>query len=258
MATKLYKCLLLSLLVIAVAEIVPVVALPQDFSSAISLRSSSSSQGDALDCSTPFSGDYYGLGVRLGVYFAWLGSYLANVLLPSEISGALDTNTIFLLALLISLFRGSITHHIYQIDGLIVMQLSSGFLFSSLSIWGYRTVQYQKDGRDGIRHFGTLGTHCRLALITAISIYGTWFWWEGVDDGLLIAEIDQCKQIYTWLFHPWKVQGGVHILYVVITLGCSFYYGLMCVAAVVSAVSKLFRPKHKGKVWFETGLSPQE
>jgi hypothetical protein len=88
-----------------------------------------------LDCSTGSSGDYYGFGVRLGVYFAWLSSYFANLFLPSEVMGSLDTNSIFLLALLISLFRGTIMNQLYQIDGLMVMQLSSGFLFSSMSIW---------------------------------------------------------------------------------------------------------------------------
>ena len=91
---------------------------------------------EPIDCTTDYSLDYYGFGVRLGVYFSWLGSYFANTLLPDEIPGTLDTNTIFLLALLISLFNGSHTHKIYQIDGLVVLHLSSGFLFSCLIIWG--------------------------------------------------------------------------------------------------------------------------
>lgn len=213
-----------------------------------------------LDCTTDVSLDYYGFGVRLGVYFAWLGSYLANTLLPDEIPGSLDTNTIFLLALLISLFNATHSNNLYQIDGLVVLHLSSGFLFSCLSIWGYRTLHYQKEGIRGITKYGGVGTHCRLILITAISVYGAWFWWEGVVDGLVAAP-DPCNQIYTWFFGKWPISGGIHIFYVIITLGCSMYYGSMCIVAVVTILYKLFTSGHKDwskKLEFETGLNDTE
>lgn len=214
-----------------------------------------------IDCTTEISGDYYGFGVRLGVYFAWLGSYFANTLLPGEISGSLDTNTIFLLALLISLFNGTHKHSLYQIDGLVVLHLSSGFLFSCLSVWGYRTMHYQKEGVDGIAYYGGVGTHCRLMLVTAISMYGAWFWWEGVDDGLRIATDPQCSPLYTWFLGKWPISGGIHIFYIIVTIGCSIYYGTMCLVAMVTIVYKLFASGHedwKKKFKFETGLNNKE
>ncbi len=51
----------------------------------------------AIQCHTNRASDYYGLGVRLGIYFAWLQGYIANTALASEIGMALDTNTIFIL-----------------------------------------------------------------------------------------------------------------------------------------------------------------
>jgi hypothetical protein len=211
-----------------------------------------------LDCTTDFSNDYYGFGVRLGVYFSWLGSYFANLLLPTEIASSLDTNCIFLLALITSLFNGSNQKQIYQIDALIIMQLSSGFLFSSFSIWGYRTSDYQKEGPTAIKRFGGWGTHCRLVLIAAISVYGTWFWWEGVRDGLITPEDPGCKKLYTWFFAYFPVLGGIDTLYIVITVGCSIYYCSMFVLAVLAGIFKLFRIGWKGKMEFETGFSAWE
>ena len=214
-----------------------------------------------IDCTTDFSNDYYGLGVRLGVYFAWLGSYFANTLLPGEISGTLDTNTIFLLALLISLFTGTHMHNLYQVDALIVLTLSSGFLFSCFSIWGYRTLYYQNEGAKGIRHFGGMGTHCRLALIFAICVYGAWFWSEGVKDELKVASDPQCMQVYIWFFATWRVGGGINIFYTVLTVCCSIYYGAMLVAAAVAVVYKPLISKFKKwkeKMKFETGLNNKE
>ena len=197
-------------------------------------RDNTTDSGGPLDCTTEFSNDYYGFGVRLGVYFAWLSSYFANTLLPGEISGSLDTNTIFLLALLISLFQGTHSHKLYQIDGLVVLHMASGFLFSCLSVWGYRTLHYQKEGCKGIRNFGGVGTHCRLVLIAAIAIYGAWFWMEGVQDGLQTADEPGCRQVYTWFFHKWPISGGIHVFMAILTTLTSVYYSLMCIAAVVT------------------------
>ncbi|KYG41180.1 hypothetical protein M433DRAFT_116039, partial [Acidomyces richmondensis BFW] len=121
-----------------------------------------------LDCSSTASNDYYGLGVRIGVYCTWISSWIANLFVPSEIAGALDANAIFLVALMISMFHGSATHTLAYIDGLILMQLCAGYLSCI-----YNGL--------GIRHFGGLGTHFRILIVFAISTYGIWFWTKGIE-----------------------------------------------------------------------------
>jgi hypothetical protein len=265
---KVNRTLLLHLLffLIVSSEFLPVVAASPTSSPSLTTElfrredNSSNTTADAqpLDCTTQFSTDYYGFGVRLGVYFAWVGAYLANTLLPSEIAGSLDTNAIFLLALLVSLFKGSLAHQIQQIDGLIVMQLSSGFLFSSMSIWGYRTTIYQRDGPQGISHFGHFGTHGRLLLTAGISIYGTWFWSEGIKDGLESASDPACKVLYTWFFTPLRVNGGIEVFYIMVSAGCSIFYCSMCLAAAIAVAAKLFREGWKGQMKYETGYNARE
>lgn len=224
----------------------------------ISHRDETAHNTEPLNCTTELSPEFYGFGVRLGVYFAWLSQYFANILLPSEIASSLDTNSIFLLALLAGLFRGTIVHELFQIDGLILMHLSSGFLFSSLSIWGYRTSLYQKEGPTAINYFGRVGTHCRLALATAISLYGAWFWWEGLRNGLNIAEDPQCRIVFTWFFKQWPVTGGIHTFYIFISIGCAVYYGTMCIAAVLVVIFKRFQGGWKRKTKLQTGFTAFE
>jgi len=161
------------------------------------------------------------------------------------------------LALLISLFRGTVMGQLYQVDGLMVMQLSSGFLFSSMSIWGYRTAHYERHGTAYIQNFGGFGTHVRLALTTAISVYAAWFWAEGVEDGLKIAEDPQCRDVKTWFFHGFPISGGIHIVYIVMTVGTAIFYGIMCIAAVLAFVSNL-AGGWKKRPQFETGFSRRE
>jgi hypothetical protein len=179
-------------------------------------------------------------------------------MLPDEISGALDTNCIFLLALLISLFRGTMSNGLHQVDALIVLHLCSGFLFSSLSVWGYRTLHYQVEGPGAINRFGGWGTHIRLGLIAAISVYGTWFWWEGLEDGLRGAENPECQQLYTWFLHTWKVNSGIHVYYVIVCLGCSIYYCGMSVVAFFAWIFKGFRRGWLKKLNIKTGLTATE
>ena len=213
-----------------------------------------------IDCTNQFSTDYYGFGVRLGCYFAWLSSYCANTLLPAEASAALDTNAIFLLALLVSLFRGSTMGQIDKIDGLILMHLCSGFLFSSFSIWGYRTKYYLHEGPRAVRHFGRFGTHSRLLLTTAIAIYGCWFWWRGVQTGLVSSTQPGCELVTTWLFGNWPVDGGIHIWYVAMSFTTSLYYSGMCMAAFAALVFGLFRvsTRQRGGGEFIVALNASE
>lgn len=61
-------------------------------------------------CSFDGNSDEYGLGIRLGVYLQWIASHIANQnVYAKEVIGVfLDTNTIFLMALLIATARLSL------------------------------------------------------------------------------------------------------------------------------------------------------
>ncbi|KIW00119.1 uncharacterized protein PV09_08301 [Verruconis gallopava] len=92
-------------------------------------------EGDApgtIACEIDRTSDYYGLGVRMGVFAAWMTSWIANVAVQDEISGALDTNAIFLFALVIAIVRCTITNLVSRIDGLMLMHLSLGTVFAKV------------------------------------------------------------------------------------------------------------------------------
>ena len=234
---------------------------------------------DPLNCSSKFSGDYYGLGVRLGIYFTWFTSWLANTFIKEEISGALDANSIFLFALLISIFKGTLvvgSDKLAYIDGLILMQLCAGYLFGILSLWGYRTTHYNKEGPNAVRHYGRIGTHCRLGLATAISVYGIWFWAYGIryDLGHGLARVTddkgdprppECYPVYVFFFAKLNVLGGIRIFYIVTTISTTLYYGTMLVAALAERIRHLTQviSKEKGHAKretfkYETGLTKAE
>jgi hypothetical protein len=238
-----------------------------------------SSTSEPLNCSSKFSGDYYGLGVRLGIYFTWLTSWLANTFVEDEIAGALDANSIFLLSLLISIFKGTAVqgpNKLAYIDGLILMQLCAGYNFGILSLWGYRTTHYNREGPRAVRHYGRIGTHFRLVLASAISLYGIWFWTYGIrydlGHGLNRVTDDQgqprsplCYPVYVFFFAKLNVLGGIRIFYIFISTCCSLYYVTMLLAAVAERIRHLTQvlTKEKGHAKretfnYDTGLTRKE
>jgi hypothetical protein len=221
-----------------------------------------------LQCQTARAPDYYGLGVRLGIYFAWLQAYLANNMIPSEIASAADTNTIFLLALLVAMIRCSSIKMLEQIDGLILMHLSSGTIFGIFSIWGYRTRRYVDDGPKAIRFFGGFGTHSRLIVSLAVSIFGLWYWLYAVTGSLVAMgspeEVNDlavdppnspdCATLYTFMFAKIRADGGIRIFYIFICICCTIYFGIMLLTSSIADWARVKKIVDLGmqKRWADT------
>ena len=192
-------------------------------------------------CELLGNSDFYGLGVRLGIYFSWLTSWIANNFLPSEMSGSFDTNSIFLSAIgLVGLYY-SAKYDINIIDALILLTLACGFMFSVMSIWGYRTMYYKKEGPNGKSHFGGWGTHFRLGLCTGIAVYGLWFWTRGLSGGLPhdCNMREECGGLKIWLFGEFSLFSGVRHFYMVASILLCIYYGTMVLAATAAFVHHL-------------------
>ena len=209
-------------------------------------------RADDFECLSDRATDYYGLGVRLGIYFAWLGSYIANTLLPSEFSSAADTSAIFLLTLLIAMTNDSRTHELTQIDGLTLMHLCGGTVFGVLSIWGYRTRCYSDNGPKAVRQFGGFGTHLRLAISLGVSLYGCWFWLHGVTNSLvpLGSSLDgqndppnppECSILYTFFFAKVRADGGIRFYYAVVCIFCCLWFGTMFLVSSLAGVASFRR-----------------
>ncbi|KAK1760072.1 hypothetical protein QBC47DRAFT_312263 [Echria macrotheca] len=229
-------------------------------------------------CQSQFATDYYGLGVRLGIYFAWLGSYIANTMLPSEFTGAVDTATIFLLTLLIAMTNDSRTGTLSQIDGLTLMHMCGGTVFGVLSIWGYRTRLYSDEGPRAVRLFGGFGTHLRVAVSFAVSVFGMWFWLHGVTaDGLTTLggpddpsdpkNPPECEVVYTFFFAKIRADSGIRYYYTVVCASCCLWFGTMfivsCVAGLASfeRFKSLFEFYHWGsrnRARYATGFNKKE
>jgi hypothetical protein len=161
-----------------------------------------------------------------GVYWQWVTCYLANRYVVEEISSALDANAIFLLALLIAMLRATLSHEhhnllsesevpdITLLDALVLLQLCYGYLFSVLSLFGYRTRLF------GRAYISIVGTYIRLFLAGAISGYSVWFWFNGVEH-LVQGE---CGSPVMFFFAKVHVLGGIKYFWKVVAIFCALYF----------------------------------
>lgn len=82
--------------------------------------------------------DFYGLGIRIGVYLQWFSSWISNSINPFGAASNHDANTIFLVAILIATTVALAQGEIQPVETYIMLLLSSGFVFTVLSFLGTR------------------------------------------------------------------------------------------------------------------------
>ncbi|KAH6607686.1 hypothetical protein Trco_003999 [Trichoderma cornu-damae] len=119
----------------------------------------------ASDCPVGNS-DLYGVGVRVGLYAQWIATLLATLFEPR----AESTYRIANLIIQWSIFLGLCTQS-RPGDPVVGAVITQYLLFGSLSsLTG-----------DGISHFSHFSGIFRIVFYTAVSSYGCWFWFAGID-----------------------------------------------------------------------------
>jgi hypothetical protein len=173
------------------------------------------------ECSFAGNSDAYGLGIRLGVYLQWLGSHIANrtYYARDSIGNLLDTNAIFLSALLVATWLLSVRKdETYAVEIAILLYLMWGTLGSVFTIRGYRTVlapanKYQKP-------FSLLGAQMRALLSMATSSFSIWFWFAGAKS----LKATSCVP-YVFFFARVHLLGWARIIYQIASIVSVFYSG---------------------------------
>lgn len=185
-------------------------------------QSDAQSPGEQPDGSCVIEGnpDFYGLGIRAGVYLQYVTAFGANLLLTENIDGNLVTNTVFLLALFIAMAVATAQRTVQTVEIVVLLQLSFGFLFTILSIWGHRIRAHL--GEQPVR-FPLAGSFFRLTLATALSIYGVWFWFLGTHQ----AQPEGDCATYIFLFARADVAGAARIFFQVQSALILVGYGIL-------------------------------
>ncbi|PMD34566.1 hypothetical protein L207DRAFT_516732 [Hyaloscypha variabilis F] len=132
---------------------------------------SSSSQ----PCSFDGNNDIYGTGVRIGLYCQWLATLLITLFTPEEE----ETVRVLNITINTSIFLGIAVQSAKEtnpVEPVIVLFLMCGSL-SSLT-------------GNGMSNFSHVSGVFRALFYTALSAYGIWYWFDGLDKMLLQVRSD--------------------------------------------------------------------
>ncbi|KAM0255008.1 hypothetical protein ACHAQJ_006236 [Trichoderma viride] len=174
--------------------------------------------------------DLYGVGVRVGLYAQWVATLLVTVFDPKTES----TYRIANLIIQWSIFLGLCTQSSSG-DPVVGAVITQYLLFGSLSsVTG-----------NGISHFSHFSGIFRIVFYTAVSAYGCWFWYTGID----VMASPGCPDIAFFghvTIHGWFRTLGK----VVSVLGL-----ILCVFFVCFSILATMRRFSKG---FREGFKPKQ
>ncbi|KAM0667931.1 hypothetical protein ACQRIT_002783 [Beauveria bassiana] len=124
-------------------------------------------------CGYDGNSDLYGVGVRVGLYAQWVAMLLSTVFEPRSEAGLRTTNLIIQLAVFIGLCTESVGATTTSTSGL---HPSAAVITQFLLCGSLSSVT-----GDGVGHLRSISGVARLFFYTALSAYGCWFWFAGID-----------------------------------------------------------------------------
>ncbi len=105
-----------------------------------------------LSACEPFEGnaDFYGLGIRIGIYLQWVSAWLSMLLDPESAERVLDANSAFVFTLVIATIIFA-RHNAAGVEIYIMLQILFGFFITTLSTFGIRVWLMSPDRLDALR-----------------------------------------------------------------------------------------------------------
>ncbi|KAI1772551.1 hypothetical protein F4818DRAFT_175810 [Hypoxylon cercidicola] len=162
-------------------------------------------------CDMTGDADMYGVGIRLGLYAQSLNTLLVTLFMREDEGQNQIVNLLLQLAIFAGTLRNTETGDVRAFDVVIVFWLLVGAL-SSLT-------------GDGFGGAGSFSGTCRLLFYAALSAYGCWFWFTGLDG--MPCQVPQIVFFGGSMLNGWFRTFGkaISILGLAVTTGMLFWNG---------------------------------
>ncbi|KAJ9157760.1 hypothetical protein NKR23_g394 [Pleurostoma richardsiae] len=82
--------------------------------------------------------DFYGLGIRIGIYLQWFASWIGIFVEPGSAQSMNDNNSIFVFAIIIATIAGTAVKAMKPVEVHIMLQFAFGYFLTVLSMVGLR------------------------------------------------------------------------------------------------------------------------
>lgn len=174
--------------------------------------------------------DFYGLGIRVGIYLQLTTAIVAKYCYAGAIPENLTTNAIFLLALFDAVATATVGFELRPEEIVVLLQLCFGFLLSVLSILGGRLSRNDVTRQAGTLRAPPIASFLRLVLTVAICAYAVWFWFPGKDE----MRTEGCPA-YMFFLTRTSIYGGVRIFFQMQSILFAFFVGALfiCQSSII-------------------------
>ncbi|KIW57661.1 hypothetical protein PV05_02227 [Exophiala xenobiotica] len=165
-------------------------------------------------CTRPGNAEFYGFGIRLGIYLQILSTIIIMAVSDSNsemIYDLHDGNAALLLAILIALVKNTPSKSVELADVVILLRLMWLIIICGFSI-GHIAAEFRAARSSGkLIAILTAPTAAvfRWTVVGMVSAYNVWFWFRGVT---YLRKDDQC-QTYAFFFAELDIEGGLRSLY---------------------------------------------
>jgi hypothetical protein len=135
-------------------------------------------------CNHPGNSDFYGLGIRLGIYLQILSTMLCMIDLESSdpLYDAHDSNAILLLATFIAVLKSTPSRSIELVDVVIMLRMIWLIIVCGFSL-AHLTEEFKR-AKKAQKLAALITTPSalffRILVVGLVSSYNVWFWFRGV------------------------------------------------------------------------------
>jgi hypothetical protein len=195
-------------------------------------------------CTHSGNADFYGLGIRIGIYLQIFCTMLSMVNQESldALYDAHDSNAVLLLAVFIALVKSTPKRNIELVDVIILLRMLwliiiCGFSLAHLTD-EYRTAKQAKKLTSLITTPSAL--LFRVVVVGLVSVYNVWFWFRGV--GFFQGDASCETHAFFWakLAANGPLQGFYKFTSVILILmppGWILAYLAFCIAVIVAVAA---------------------
>jgi hypothetical protein len=138
----------------------------------------------STECAHPGNADFYGLGIRLGIYLQIFSTMLCMIDPGSSdaLYDAHDSNAILLLAVFVAVVKSTPSRSIELVDVIIMLRMIWLIIVCGFSL-AHLTQEYKR-AKEAKKMAALITTPSALAFRTLVvglvSIYNVWFWFHGI------------------------------------------------------------------------------
>ncbi|KIV85054.1 hypothetical protein PV11_00790 [Exophiala sideris] len=178
-------------------------------------------------CAHPGNSDFYGFGIRIGIYLQILTTMASMLYIPESLSDCENANAVLLLATFIALGKSVGNKELQVVDVVVLLRILWLIIVCGFSLPDF--TDEVLDAMKNKRHHYVKSLTTKAAVIFRwvlfgfIAGYNAWFWFRGLDS----FEVQRGCPTFAFFFSKLDVHGALRRIYNFTSIMLVVVYGIL-------------------------------